>query len=44
MLEAENMKPQIFYSCGPLKGQLEEFPKPSDGLYKPKTDLLYSRK
>lgn len=38
MLERQEFRPQILKN-----GVVQEFPKPNDGVYRPKVDVLYSR-
>ncbi|KAI8892577.1 RNA recognition motif 2-domain-containing protein [Globomyces pollinis-pini] len=44
MLEHHDWQPQLFYTSGENKGKREPFPKPSNGIYRAKTDVLFSRK
>ena len=38
MLEKQEFRPMILNN-----GEIQPFPKPSDGIYRPKVDVLYSR-
>ncbi len=43
MLEDKEYRPMLFHSQGPLKGTPKEFPKPENGKFRPKVDVLFSR-
>ncbi len=41
--EDADWRPKLYYTSGEFKGQEKSFPKPKDGQYRPKSDILYSR-